>query len=169
MTKPLMLLSAAILIAAGFASVSRSASQEAAPAQAAAPAAQAPAHAAPVKGPVPLDAKNPVTPTPASLAEAKGIYNRDCALCHGANGDGKTDLATSMNMGDMTDPKTLAGRQDGELFDIIRVGSDKMPGEDAGRAKDVVVWNMIHYLRGFSKAQPAAPTTAATTPSTGSK
>lgn len=163
MLKPVMLLSAAILFAIAPAFVSGRIVQEAAPAQAAAPAAQAPA---PVKGPMAVDAKNPVTPTTASMAEAKAIYNRDCSICHGDNGNGKTDVATSMSLtlGDWTDPKTLAGKPDGALFNMIRVGNSKMPGEDAGRAKDVVVWNLIHYIRDFSKAGAAAPAPATTAP-----
>lgn len=177
MLKPLMLLSAAIVIAIAPASVSGRVTQEAtsaqAPAtaaQAAAPAAQATAPAAqapaPAKGPMAPDAKNPVTPTAASLAEAKAIYNRDCALCHGDNGNGKTDVATSMNLTlvDWTDAKSLANKQDGELFNLIRVGNAKMPGEDAGRAKDAVVWNLIYYIRSFSKAGAAAPAPATTAP-----
>ncbi|HEX8711307.1 MAG TPA: cytochrome c [Terracidiphilus sp.] len=161
MLKPLMLLSAAVFVAIAPASVSGRIAQEAAPAQAAAPAAQAP-----VKGPMAVDAKSPITPTTASQAEAKSIYNRDCALCHGDNGNGKTDVATSMNLtlGDWTDPKTLAAKQDGALFNMIRVGNSKMPGEDAGRAKDAVVWNIIYYIREFSKTQASAPAPATTTP-----
>jgi mono/diheme cytochrome c family protein len=40
------------------------------------------------------------------LGRAKQIYNIDCALCHGANGDGKTDLAKDMqlNLSDLRRP-----------------------------------------------------------------
>lgn len=169
MLKSLLLLSAAMLFAIAPASVSGRIAQEAAPAQDAGTAAQAPAPAAqpapPVKGPMAADAKNPVTPTTASLADAKKVYDRDCALCHGDNGNGKTDLATSMQLtlSDWTDAKSLAAKRDGELFNRIRVGDSKMPGEDAGRAKDAVVWNMILYIRSFSKAPAtAAPATAST-------
>lgn len=170
MLKSFLFLSAAMLLLIAPASVSGRAAQEAAPAQAAAPAAQAPAPAAqaaaPVKGAVASNAKNPVAPTAASLAEAKAVYNRDCALCHGDNGNGKTDLATSMQltMSDWTDPKSLAGKQDGELFNRIRAGDSKMPGEDAGRAKDAVVWNMIHYIRDFSKVQATTASAPASAP-----
>jgi len=93
-------------------------------------------------------------------------------LCHGDSGDGKTDLAKDMQltMVDWTNPKTLADRQDQELFKIIRDGKDKMPAEDAGRAKDDEVRNLVVYIRSLGKAQPAAPatpTTAATTPAPG--
>jgi mono/diheme cytochrome c family protein len=101
-----------------------------------------------------VDAKNPVIPTTASLAEAKGVYSRDCALCHGDSGNGKSDLATSMQL-------TM-----GELFNMIRVGDSKMPGEDAGRAKDAVVWNLIDYIRSFSKAPGATPEASASKPAT---
>jgi len=165
MLKLIAIVSAAALLAMAPGSGSGAVAQEAAPAQAATPAeATVPAAKppAPVKGPMALDAKNPVIPTAASLAEAKGVYSRDCALCHGDNGNGKSDLATSMQltMSDWTDPKTLAGQKDGELFNMIRVGDNKMPGEDAGRAKDAVVWNMIDYIRSFSKAQAVVPVAA---------
>jgi mono/diheme cytochrome c family protein len=101
---------------------------------------------------------NPVKPTAASQAQAKGIYARDCALCHGDNGSGKTDLAKDMQLTllDWTDSKSLANRSDKELFHTIREGKDKMPAEDVGRAKDDEVWNLIIYIRGMSKGQPAA-------------
>jgi hypothetical protein len=57
---------------------------------------------------------------------------------------------------DWTDPKTLATRSDQQLFDAIRKGKDKMPPEDVGRAKNDEVWNLIIYIRGLSKGQPAA-------------
>jgi hypothetical protein len=70
-----------------------------------------------------------------------------------------------LTMIDWSDSKTLANRQDQELFKIIRNGKDKMPAEDSGRAKDDEVWNLIVYIRSLGKAQPAAPATptAATT------
>ena len=98
--------------------------------------------------------------TAASLEKAKKLYAMDCALCHGETGNGKTDLATSMNvvLADWTDPKILAPLSDQQLFDIIRKGKgDKMPAEDAGRAKNDEVNALIAYIRTFSKNQPAAP------------
>ncbi len=96
---------------------------------------------------------NPVKPTAESQAKAKKTYSFDCALCHGDNGDGKTDLAQSMQltMTDLTDPKTLTGKSDADLFDLIRKGKDKMPPEEAARAKDDDVWNLVIYVRGLAK------------------
>ncbi|MGA3265065.1 MAG: cytochrome c [Terracidiphilus sp.] len=103
-------------------------------------------------------ATNPVKPTAASQERAKSLYARDCALCHGDNGNGKTDLAKDMELTlpDWTDPKALAGVPDQALFSAIRMGKDKMPPEDESRAKDDEVWNLILYIRGLSKGQPAA-------------
>jgi mono/diheme cytochrome c family protein len=96
---------------------------------------------------------NPVKPTADSRAKAKSLYQIDCAMCHGDNGNGKTDLATSMGLTleDWSDAKTLAGKSDKDLFDTIRKGKDKMPPEIEGRAKDDMVWNLIIYIRSFGK------------------
>jgi mono/diheme cytochrome c family protein len=110
---------------------------------------------------------NPVKPTAASQEKAKKLYAMDCSICHGDNGNGKTDLATSMNLtlADWTDPKSLASLSDQQLFDIVRKGKgDKMPAEDSGRAKDADVWGLITYIRSFSKGQPAAPAPTAPAP-----
>jgi cytochrome c len=101
---------------------------------------------------------NPVKPTEKSQTRAKKMFEIDCAMCHGAIGDGKTDLAKGMGLtlGDWTNPNTMAGKQDRELFKVIRSGKSKMPPEDVARANDDEVWNLIHYIRGLSKQQPAA-------------
>ena len=95
-----------------------------------------------------------------SLAKAKKVYNLDCALCHGATGDGKTDLAKDMQltMMDWTDPKSLATQSDEALIDIIRKGKGKMPPEDTGRATNDEVKGMVVYIRKLSKDQPAPAT-----------
>ena len=149
MLKPLVLLSAAFVLAAS-AAIAVSAAQDAqTPPE---PPAVAPT------GPMAPDAVNPVTPTPAALAAAKTVYARDCALCHGDNGNGKSEVATSLQLtlADWTKPSSLAGKHDGQLFDIIRMGMGKMPPEEKGRASDVEVWNMIHYLRSLSQASATA-------------
>jgi mono/diheme cytochrome c family protein len=102
--------------------------------------------------------------TPAARERAKNVYAVDCAICHGDNGNGKTDLATSMQvtLTDWTDPKSLSGKSDIELFDVIRKGKgDKMPPEDAGRAKDDDIRALVAYIRNFSKGQPSVPAPAA--------
>jgi mono/diheme cytochrome c family protein len=114
--------------------------------------------------------KNPVKPTEKSHARAKELYTQDCALCHGNNGNGKTDVATGMGvtLKDWSNPATLADKQDHDLFNIIRNGKgDKMPPEAEGRAKDDEVWNLIIYIRNLHKLSPApAPAPAPAAPAT---
>jgi mono/diheme cytochrome c family protein len=152
MLKPLMFVSTVVLFGITALSTPGSISQDSAP--------------APVAG-----QKNPVKPTEKSQARAKELYRQDCALCHGDNGNGKTDLAKDMGLtlADWSNPATLANQQDQDLFSVIRNGKGKMPAEEAGRAKDDEVWNLIIYIRGLHKLSPApapapAPADAAPAP-----
>ena len=83
-------------------------------------------------------------------------------MCHGANGNGKTDLAKDMQLvlSDWTDPKALDGKTDGDLFQAIRSGKGKMPPEDASRAKDDDIWNLVTYVRNMAKKNAVASTPA---------
>src|SRR5579864_7073778 len=104
---------------------------------------------------------------PASIPpRVKELYKMDCALCHNDNGDGKTDLAKGMELtlSDLSDPKTLEGKTDDQLFDLIRKGKDKMPGEDAARAKNDEIKGIIEYIRSFSKNAPTPAATPTTPP-----
>jgi mono/diheme cytochrome c family protein len=105
--------------------------------------------------PMPADAAtltNPVKPTQESQAHAKMMFGIDCAMCHGANGNGKGDLVEDMHlsMKDLTDPDSLKGMPDGEIFYLIKNGKGKMPGE-GDRAKDDDIWNLVIYVRGLAK------------------
>jgi len=94
---------------------------------------------------------NPVKPTAESLAKGKKVYNIDCAMCHGANGDGKGDMASDMkNVTDFTQPDALKNRTDGELFSVIRKGKGEMPPE-GDRAKNDDIWNLVNYIRSLAK------------------
>jgi mono/diheme cytochrome c family protein len=95
---------------------------------------------------------NPIKPTAESLAKGKKMYGYDCAMCHGDKGDGKGDMASDYkNVTDFTNPDSLKGRTDGELFYIIRNGKgESMPGE-GDRAKDDQVWDMVNYIRSLAK------------------
>jgi len=104
--------------------------------------------------------------SPEAQAKAKKLYEQDCALCHGSNGDGKTDLGKDMSltMLDWTDAKSLSTMSDQALFDAIRKGKGKMPGEEDSRAKNDDVRNLVTYIRKFGKDQPAAAAPAPARP-----
>ena len=132
MLKPLFILPALLLFAG-------------APQQPAAPPAQSaiPAEAAHMV--------NPIKPTPESQAKVKKMYGYDCAMCHGATGNGKgdvTDLKPPPR--DYTDPAPLKDLSDGELFYLIKNGKGQMP-PDGGRTKPDDIWNMVILVRSFAK------------------
>lgn len=93
---------------------------------------------------------NPVKATPASLAQARKVYGYDCAMCHGATGNGKGDISANMNLKDYTNPAALRDRTDGELFYIILNGRGQMPPE-AGRQNEQQIWNMVILVHSFSQ------------------
>jgi mono/diheme cytochrome c family protein len=111
--------------------------------------------ATPVQTPIPPEAAhmvNPVKPTAESQSHAKKVYGYDCALCHGANGNGKGDVVADLKLTlkDYTDPAALKDMSDGELFYVIKNGKGQMPGE-GDRAKPEDLWNMVILVRSFSK------------------
>ena len=95
---------------------------------------------------------NPVKPTAESQAHAKKMYGYDCAMCHGANGNGKGELVADMKLTlkDYTDSAALKDMSDGELFYIIKNGKGQMPGE-GDREKTDDLWNMVILVRSFAR------------------
>ena len=113
----------------------------------------APAAPAAFKVPPELVGKtNPVKPTPDAMAHARKMWGYDCAMCHGADGDGKGDMVADMKLTlkDYRDPAALKDMSDGELFYIIQKGKDQMPAE-GDRAKPDDIWNMVTLVRSFAK------------------
>jgi mono/diheme cytochrome c family protein len=111
--------------------------------------------ATPAQTSIPAEAAhmvNPVKPTPESQAHARKVYGYDCALCHGANGNGKGDVVADLKLTlkDYTDPAALKDLSDGELFYIIKNGKGQMPSE-GDRAKPEELWNMVILVRSFAK------------------
>ncbi len=103
--------------------------------------------------------KNPVKLTQTSTDRGKKIYSYQCAMCHGANGDGKGDLVAELKatVPDFTKPETLKGRTDGQLFAILGQGKEPMPGQ-AGRMPDRQKWDLVNYLRVLGGKTPEKAT-----------
>ena len=101
--------------------------------------------------------KNPVTPTVEGLASSKKMFGFDCAMCHGATGDGKGDMVESMKltMHNWHDPASLSGMSDGEIYDIITKGKGKMTGE-GDRLPANEIWKMVNYVRSLAKKGEAS-------------
>ena len=108
----------------------------------------------------------PLQDAASAPANAKMFYERDCAICHGASGDGKTDIAKERQfvLFDWTDPKSLSGLPDQYILSLIRNGRGKMPAESVGRANNDQVRAIIKYIRAMAKDQPSTPPEASTPP-----
>jgi mono/diheme cytochrome c family protein len=107
--------------------------------------------------------KNPVNFTTESVNEGKALYVSQCAMCHGATGNGKGELATSLKLAlpDMTKPAALKAYTDGELFKILSKGGGMMPGQ-AQRLSDTYLWDLVNFLRSVQGNVPVkAPKEAA--------
>jgi len=99
---------------------------------------------------------NPMKSTETSLAEGRRAYKTQCAMCHGAKGDGKGELAEVMQLQlrDWNDPTALKGFTDGELFFIMDKGKGKMPGQE-GRMKPAQQWHLVNFIRSLAKKERA--------------
>ena len=96
--------------------------------------------------------ENPIKPSPESLDRARKVWAIDCEMCHGATGDGKSDLARDMKlvMPDLTDAAVTRELTDGAMFYIIKNGKNAMPKEGE-RAKDDAMWDLVNYVRSLAK------------------
>ena len=119
------------------------------------PAAAAPSHVVTIT-PEDVARKNPVKLTQISVERGKKIYASQCAMCHGAKGDGKGEMVEEMkiNPPDFTKPATLKKRTDGEWFAIIGQGSEAMQGQ-GNRMSASHKWDLVNYLRSLGGAPVA--------------
>ena len=153
MSNILQVLGIGVAIAVGVWSVQEKAQEK--PAEtpvAATTAAPAATPAATSPAPAPVKKENPVKSSPEILAAAKKVFGYDCAMCHGESGNGKGELVESMSlkMKDWHDSGVLTGLSDGDIYDLIVKGKEKMVGE-GDRLAPAKVWGLVHYVRTFQK------------------
>jgi mono/diheme cytochrome c family protein len=91
----------------------------------------------------------------ASAADAKAIYEKDCAKCHGPDGKGDTKMGKKAGAKDYTDPKVQEAMKDGEMAKAIKEGvkegdTVKMKGF-ADTLSDDEVKALVAYVRTFKK------------------
>jgi mono/diheme cytochrome c family protein len=117
-------------------------------------AQQAPA-AAPTPWVAPDDAKkvkNPVPPTPETLAAAQDLFTDNCVLCHGEKGlgDGPGAKAIKVKPANFTDEKMMSMETDGGLFWKMSNGRGPMPSwKDTLTDKER--WELVGYIRKLTK------------------
>jgi mono/diheme cytochrome c family protein len=88
-------------------------------------------------------------------ADAKEIYEKDCAKCHGADGKGKTKMGEKMGAKDYTDAKVQAELKDAEMVKAIKEGvkdkEDKTKMKAFGDLTDEEIKGLVAYIRAFKK------------------
>jgi mono/diheme cytochrome c family protein len=93
--------------------------------------------------------------TPVGAQDAKALYEKECAKCHGSDGRGQTKFGKKLGCKDYTDPKVQAELKDDQAIKILKegiqeAGKEKMKGY-ADKLKDDEIKALIAYMRGFKK------------------
>lgn len=94
--------------------------------------------------------ENPVPDSPEALAEAKPLYAKHCAHCHGDTGagDGGEAQMYTPPPADFTRP-AMANIRDGELFYKITEGRRPMPSFKRVLT-DEQRWKLVRLIRTFA-------------------
>ena len=103
--------------------------------------------------------RNPVPNSPEVLVEAREHWADHCAVCHGNDGSGQTEMMGKMYPPppDMRQERTQR-MSDGELFYIIENGIrlSGMPAWGSGTDQDVQdSWKLVHFIRHLPALSPA--------------
>lgn len=96
--------------------------------------------------------KNPAPGDAASIAAGKGVYEKNCANCHGATGLGDGKMGAEMNPkpSNLVDADWKHGSSDGEMFTVIKTGI-KGTGMRAFNSKltEKQIWDVVNYVRSL--------------------
>lgn len=105
---------------------------------------------------------NPLPATPEVIARGQIVYERQCSVCHGVEGDG---AGTVVGPGRFPPSTALreaptAARSDGYIYAVTRVGRGLMPAY-GDRVSHDDRWAVVHYIRqlqgGLAPAAGAPP------------
>jgi mono/diheme cytochrome c family protein len=108
------------------------------------------------------DRPNPVPRSDEKLAEGRSHFADHCAVCHGNDGSGKTEMGQGLwpKPPDMRLEQTQS-LSDGELFYIIEEGIrfTGMPGWSTGTKEgEDASWHLVHFIRHLPQITEAEVT-----------
>ena len=87
--------------------------------------------------------------------DAKAIYEKDCAKCHGADGKGQTKMGQKLGVKDYTDAKVQSELKDDDAVEAIKVGLKDKEGKvlmkPAESLSDSDIKGLVAYVRAFKK------------------
>jgi cytochrome c553 len=88
-------------------------------------------------------------------ADAKAIYEKDCAKCHGADGKGQTKMGQKAGCKDYTDAKVQAELKDDAAAKAIKEGVKDKEGKvvmkPAEGLSDESIKSLVAHMRSFKK------------------
>lgn len=96
-----------------------------------------------------------ITALSARADDAKAIYEKDCAKCHGVDGKGQTKMGQKLGIKDYTDAKVQADLKDEDAVKAIKEGLKDKDGKvlmkPAESLSDEDVKGLVAYIRTFKK------------------
>jgi cytochrome c553 len=90
----------------------------------------------------------------ASAGDAKALYEKECAKCHGTDGKGDTKMGKKVGAKDYTDAKVQAEMKDDKAFKAIKEGlkeGDKTLMKPTQGVTDDEIKALVAYMKTFKK------------------
>jgi len=87
-------------------------------------------------------------------AEAKEIYEKNCAKCHGPDGAGKTKMGEKLGVKDYTDAKVQGELKEAEMIKAIKEGvkdGDKTKMKAFSDLSDEEIKSLVALIKSFKK------------------
>jgi mono/diheme cytochrome c family protein len=100
--------------------------------------------------------ENPIEYSVQSAGLGKRLYQRSCLKCHGVYGKGDTEMREFLptHPSDLTNDQWTYGGRDGDIFLVIKNGTEyDMPGF-AEELSDERIWHIVNYLRSLGPEKP---------------
>jgi mono/diheme cytochrome c family protein len=91
----------------------------------------------------------------AFAGDAKALYEKDCAKCHGSDGKGETKMGKKLGAKDYTDPKVQAALTDAAGFSATKEGLKDKEGKVLMKPSEGIsddeIKGLVAYMRTFKK------------------